>query len=314
MLRLGTATIGGESIAVARVDDQQKYIDVSDLSRDIGTLRSLDDVLDLSDDQLGEVIARAREAQGSISATQLTLLAPLTRPARMRDCGIIIAHLAPSFEEMVRRVGIARPDKASELSAKLGVLKEFPLHEFLTTSDRDTAYITGEGSEVVCLDGELDFELELAAVVRRRPDGSHHLFGYTFYNDWTIRDMQMDQYLKDGSIESLNGPAKNFPGSNVIGPMVVLANDLADPTEMQVSAEVDGKFYAAGGLAGAAWAFPVAVDELFADKAFDGHELVGSGTVLGGSCFENRDRLRDGAVVQFRSYEIGNLTMLSRQS
>ncbi|WP_175856473.1 fumarylacetoacetate hydrolase family protein [Burkholderia anthina] len=311
MLRFGTAMHGGESIAVARAGEEQRYIDVTALCRDIATLQSLDDLLDLPDDLLGKVVARARGATGSINATQLRLLAPLVRPVRFRDCGIIVSHLVPSFKEMARRVEISYPDKAPEVKARLAAMLEIPFHETVVGGDRDVESLTGEGSEVVCLNGELDFELELAAVVRRRPDGSHDLFGYTFYNDWSIRDLQVKQFTETGD---LHGEAKNFPGSNVIGPMVVLATDVVDPAALEIRAEIDGKPYAAGSLAGAAWAFPDAVDHLFAGQTLEGHELVGSGTVLGGSCFENGDRLRDGAVVQFRSPEIGNLTMLSRQS
>ncbi len=311
MLRLGTAMHSGASIVVARVGDARRYIDVTALCRDIVTLGSLDDLLDLPDDLLGQIVSRTRGAAGSLNATQLRLLAPLIRPARFRDCGIIVSHLVPSFNEMAKRAESACPDKAPDVKAKLAALLDTPFHETVLGGDRDVAFLTGEGSEVVCLNGELDFELELAAVVRRRPDGSHDLFGYTLYNDWSIRDLQVRQFAETGD---LHGAAKNFPDANVIGPMVVLATDVVDPAALEISAEIDGKPYAAGNLAGAAWGFPEAVDHLFAGRTLEGHELVGSGTILGGSCFENGDRLRDGAVVQFRSREIGNLTMLSRQS
>lgn len=311
MLRFGTATIDGASIVVARKGDERGYVDVSELCQDIAPLGSLDDLLDLPDDLLGQVIERARAAEGSLNATQFRLLAPLVRPARFRDCGLIIAHLAPSFAEMLRRAEISYPDRAAVVREQAEALLALPLHEFVAEGERDVNQLVGEGSEVACLDGELDFELELAAVVRRRPDGSHHLFGYTFYNDWSVRDKQLVQYMTNGD---LHGAAKNFPGSNVIGPMVVLASDVGDATTLEISVEVDGKLYGAGNMAGAAWTFPDAVEFMFRDKPIEGHELVGSGTVLGGSCFENRDRLRDGAVVQFRSREIGNLTMFNRQS
>ncbi|MGK2240560.1 MAG: hypothetical protein ACI9JD_003118 [Rhodococcus sp. (in: high G+C Gram-positive bacteria)] len=314
MLRFGTAVVEGTTIAIARVDDDPRYCNVTYIAREIAQVDSLDDILDLSDDLLAQIIDRTRVAQGSINATQLHLLPPLTRAARLRDCGIEVRHLAPSFERIADRVEIVAPEKAAAVRKQFDGLNDVPFDKEVMGGERSVSEIAGDGSVVECLGGELDFELELAAVVRCRPDGTPDLFGYTFFNDWTVRDVQISQFLATGGFDALSGgPAKNFPGSNVIGPLVVLAADV-DPAELEISVEVDGRYYGGGTIAGAAWTFPDAIEFLFAGKEIEGHELIGSGTLVGGSTFENGDRVRDGAVVQFRSREIGNLTSLNKQS
>jgi 2-keto-4-pentenoate hydratase/2-oxohepta-3-ene-1,7-dioic acid hydratase in catechol pathway len=69
---------------------------------------------------------------------------------------------------------------------------------------------------------KLDYELEIACVIGKRGKdipaerGLDHIFGLTIYNDLTARDYSRE-------MENMMGPAKakDFDGSNIIGPWIV---------------------------------------------------------------------------------------------
>lgn len=305
MLRFGSAIIAGRRLAVALAGDDPRFIDVSEGCPTIGRLESFDDILDLSDEKLAAVIAWARTASPNIPATEVTLLPPLLRPARMRDAAITTAHFKPASAVMARQAEERFPEKAAEAKERLDAFVNQPFAEKVHWAEREVSALSGDGDAIVCPEGELDFELELAAVVRRKPDGGHSLFGYTLFNDWTIRDLQLEQFVLG---KDLHGNAKNFPTSNTVGPMVVLAEDAGDPVSFDLSVEINGRAYASGRLDTSIWSFPDAIEALFSEEVMTGHEIVASGTVLTGCCYENGDVLPHQALVQLRCREIGSLT------
>ena len=90
---------------------------------------------------------------------------------------------------------------------------------------------------------QLDHELELAAVIGRpcrdvrAEDALDFVFGFTIWNDMSARDVQRRE-LPVGM-----GPAKakEWDGSNVLGPCIVTADEIADPQNLGMWLEVNGK-------------------------------------------------------------------------
>lgn len=83
-----------------------------------------------------------------------------------------------------------------------------------------------------------DFEGELAAIIGRGgraiavEDALEHVVGYSCYNDATMRDWQKHS--------SQYSAGKNFPGTGAFGPFLVGAREVGDPTDLGISARVDG--------------------------------------------------------------------------
>lgn len=96
----------------------------------------------------------------------------------------------------------------------------------------------------VCLPAdvlEFDYEVEVVAILGRdtfniKEDAAlDHVFGYTVFNDLSARDWQKKE-MRNQMI--LLG--KNFPGFGPIGPWIVTADEIPDPSKLNVSLEVNG--------------------------------------------------------------------------
>lgn len=304
MLRLGTGHVRDGMSLLAQRQGETDFIDAAALLVGLAC-RSLDDFLDLPDNDLGEALATLRQANPSLPADCVTLIQPLVRPTRIRDCGMIKTHLKPAFEEMILRMaGLDSQESRAAQAFLKERLSGLSGKGVLSWGERDTSTLSGPRSVIPNPGGELDFELELAAIIRRSGAGRPEIFGYTLYNDWTLRDVQIDNFIRT---RNLHGSAKNFPGSNSFGPMVVIAEDFGNPASEMLRVEVNGDLIAEGTLEDAAWSFEEALIELFRDAPIKGHEIVASGTILGGSMFERGRRLPDGAVVRLISPSIGVL-------
>src|SRR5579863_6679765 len=84
---------------------------------------------------------------------------------------------------------------------------------------------------------KLDHELELAAIIGRRgkdiarEEALSYIFGYTIWNDVSARDVQ----TRELPVNMGPAKAKDWDGSNVLGPCIVTADELhADNLRMTV--------------------------------------------------------------------------------
>ena len=93
---------------------------------------------------------------------------------------------------------------------------------------------------------KLDCETELAVVIGK--SGRHipveraleHVFGYTIVNDVTARDRQV-RSAPNGSVWYELGRGKAFDTSAPLGPVVVTADEIADPQALQISMRINGE-------------------------------------------------------------------------
>jgi 2-keto-4-pentenoate hydratase/2-oxohepta-3-ene-1,7-dioic acid hydratase in catechol pathway len=98
----------------------------------------------------------------------------------------------------------------------------------------------GDGSPIVrpAISARLDFEGELAVVIGRpgksiaREDALAHVAGYACYNDATIRDWQHHTHQFT--------PGKNFPNTAAFGPWLVTADEIPDPSQLQLTTRLNG--------------------------------------------------------------------------
>jgi 2-keto-4-pentenoate hydratase/2-oxohepta-3-ene-1,7-dioic acid hydratase in catechol pathway len=88
------------------------------------------------------------------------------------------------------------------------------------------------------ISGDFDYEGELAVVIGRpgrhiaKSDALSHIFGYTCFNDGSIRDIQFKHSIAAG---------KNFHATGGFGPWIVTADEIPDPTRLQLVTRLKGK-------------------------------------------------------------------------
>ena len=180
--------------------------------------------------------------------------------------------------------------------------------------------VIGPGDPVVppAATRELDFELEIAAVVGRAardlPADDRALdclLGFTIYNDWSARDLQR-QEMAVGL-----GPAKGKDFANSLGPAVVPLAELADRysagrLHLAMQAAVNGRVIARGDAGSMHWTWPQILAHASRDARLVPGDVIGSGTVGGGCILELRPEtvggwLRPGDVVTLTVERLGVL-------
>jgi 2-keto-4-pentenoate hydratase/2-oxohepta-3-ene-1,7-dioic acid hydratase in catechol pathway len=218
------------------------------------------------------------------------LLAPL-RPRSLRDFLAFEGHLKNAF----RRLGRPIPDEWYEVPA---FYKGMP----------DT--VIGPDAEIPwpAYTDKLDHELELAAVIGRRvkdvapADATGCIFGYTIWNDMSARDVQARE-LPVGM-----GPAKakDWDGSNVLGPCLVTADEL-DAADVAMRVRVNGELWGEDTSAHMHHSFAAMIAYASRAQTLYPGEVLGSGTAAGGSGLELDRWLAPGDVVELEIEGIGVL-------
>ena len=218
------------------------------------------------------------------------LLAPL-RPRSLRDFLAFEGHL----QGALGRLGRPIPDEWYEVPA---YYKGMP----------DTVIGTEEEIPWPSFTERLDHELELACVIGRRcrdvaaPDAAEVIFGYTIWNDVSARDVQ----TRELPIGMGPGKAKDWDGSNVLGPCIVTADEL-DAENLGMSVRVNGETWGKDTSASMHWRFADMIAYASRSQTLYPGELFGSGTAAGGSGLELDRELAPGDVVELEIEGIGVL-------
>jgi 2-keto-4-pentenoate hydratase/2-oxohepta-3-ene-1,7-dioic acid hydratase in catechol pathway len=219
------------------------------------------------------------------------LLAPLPRPNSLRDFLV--------FEEHLRNV-----------YRTLGRENQFPPEWFnLPAHYKGNVDAIYGPEDVVPYPGyteKLDYELEICAVVGRRgrriqaADAEAYIAGYTIYNDWSARDIQM----RESSVGIGPGIGKDF--ASTIGPCITTADEF-DVTGARLEARVDGETWSSGTLERMHFSFAEIIEYITQEAEIQPGDLLGSGTI-GNGCGAERNRYLDpGMTVELEAEGIGVL-------
>jgi 2-keto-4-pentenoate hydratase/2-oxohepta-3-ene-1,7-dioic acid hydratase in catechol pathway len=251
-----------------------------------------DDVVDAGFDggMVAFIETGAAPAGDGERVTGARLLAPL-RPRSLRDFLAFEGHLRNAYAALGRDI----PAEWYEVPA----------------------YYKGMPDTVVGPDVEvpwprhtdrLDHELELAAVIGRpirdaRPeDAAGCIFGYTIWNDFSARDVQR----REGAVGMGPGKAKDWDGSNVLGPCIVTADEF-DAADARMRVRVNGEVWGEDTTAHMHHSFADMVVYASQDQTVHPGEVFGSGTAAGGSGLELDRWLQEGDVVELEVEGIGVL-------
>jgi 2-keto-4-pentenoate hydratase/2-oxohepta-3-ene-1,7-dioic acid hydratase in catechol pathway len=234
--------------------------------------------------EAGAPLGRTARVDGAV------LRAPL-RPRSMRDFLAFEGHLRNAFRNLGREI----PPEWYEVPA---YYKGLP----------DTVIGPDEQIPWPSYTEQLDHELELAAVIGRPgrdipPERAlDHVFGYTLWNDLSARDTQRRE-LPVGM-----GPAKakDWDGSNVLGPCIVTPDELAIG-DLRLTVRVNGEEWGSDTTAHMHHSFASMIAYAAQDLTLRPGEVLGSGTAATGSGLELDRWLAPGDVIELEGEGIGIL-------
>jgi len=161
------------------------------------------------------------------------------------------------------------------------------------------------------LDGEVDYEAELAVIIGRggraipKAQAMAHVFGYTVVNDVTARDLQgtHKQWLL----------GKGIDGFCPMGPVIVTADEVAHDA-MRVTCTVNGETRQDAVTADLIFDIPTLIETISLSMALLPGDIIATGTPEGvGIGFKPPRFLRDGDVVECAIEGIGRIRNVMRK-
>ena len=217
---------------------------------------------------------------------EVKLRAPLPRPNSVRDFMVVEGHVKGSLGEEI-------PEEWYEM----------PVHY---KGNPDSILGPEEDVEWPSYTEKLDYELELCAIIGKRgreireEEATSYIAGYTILNDWSARDIQFSE------MNAKLGPALGKDFANSIGPCLVTPDEI-DIYTAPMQARVNGETWSSGTQGAMRFNFPQIIAHLSSDQTLMPGDLLGSGTVEGGSGLEVGRWIQPGDVVELEVEGIGVL-------
>ncbi len=227
------------------------------------------------------------------------LLAPLPEPRQMRDCLVFEEHLLNAMKTWEKRTG--KP------SAPISPV----WYQRPTWYKCNRMSVVGHETDVrwPSFSELMDYELELACVIGRRgcniPRGEamSHIFGFTIFNDFSARDVQMiERPLGMGPMKG-----KDFDTGNVLGPWIVTTDEIGDPHTLEMEVRVNGERRGGGNSSGMHHRFEDILAFISQSETLHPGEVIASGTVGTGCGLEIDRFLEPDDVVELDIARIGVL-------
>ncbi len=260
----------------------------------------------------GNVVVAAN-AKGAVAPTGYTALQDLIRDG---DAGLQRARaaveqaspkaperlLAPFRPRQMLFCGVNYPDHAEENPNAV-----MPTEPFFFSKLPSAVIGPGEPIVIPSPQTQTDYEVELAVVIGRRARhvsrqrALEHVFGYTVANDVSARDVQ----FKDSQITLGKNPDSFAP----LGPWVVTADEVGDPSRLHVATYVNGEQRQYG--ATETWLFdvPTLIEFVTRTITLEPGDLITTGTPAGVAAFRDPPLwLAPGDEVTVEVEEIGRLT------
>jgi len=244
--------------------------------------------------------AASRASKDSLALDEVKFLAPI-KPTTLRD--------AYAFEAHVKTANRNRGQEVPENWYK------FPVFYF---SNPNNNY--GHEDLIPCpvYTQALDYELEIAVIIGKSginikaEDAEEHIFGYTIFNDWSARDLQVQEMKVNF------GPVKSKDFACSFGPAIVTPDALADKAvgrpgvfDLEMVARVNGVELSRGNFKDIYWSFGDIIARASQSVMLNPGDVIGSGTVGTGCLYELTKNqgpwLKSGDVVELEVERIGVL-------
>jgi 2-keto-4-pentenoate hydratase/2-oxohepta-3-ene-1,7-dioic acid hydratase in catechol pathway len=192
-----------------------------------------------------------------------------------------------------------------------GVVFEPPEQPYLFIKLPST--LVGHGAAVKIPRGarRADYEVELAVVVGRRGryvgrgEVMDYVFGYTVFNDVTIRERQ-SPLPKSSGLGLRWLPGKNFDTSGPVGPYLVTKDEVPDPHNLRIGMRVGGEVRQDGTTADMVFKIPEIIEAVSDGLTLEPGDLIATGTPSGVGAGTGK-YLRHGDVMEAWVERVGTL-------
>ena len=250
--------------------------------------------------EVGAEEAAKKASRDSLSIDEVKFLSPL-KPNTLRD--------AYAFETHVKTANRNRGQAVPENWYK------FPVFYFSNPSND-----FGHDDEIPYppYTDAMDYELEIAAVIGRPgidltpEEAPDHIFGFTIFNDWSARDLQIQEMRVNF------GPVKSKDFACSFGPVIVTPDSLSDKTsgrpgvyDLLMTTRVNGRELSRGNFNDIFWSFGDILARASQSVMLYPGDVIGSGTVGTGCLYELTKNqgpwLNEGDVVELEVERIGIL-------
>ncbi len=185
-----------------------------------------DQVWDLSLRFSGSPTLRRAIADGVLAKSDLT-----QRPSDLTIGQVSLLPPIPDPDKMIC-IGLNYRAHAAEGGFKV------PEYPSLFSRLNNTLVASGAPMIRPTVSSDFDYEGELAIIIGKggrhiaAKDALSHVFGYSCFNDGSIRDYQFKHSLTAG---------KNFASTGGFGPWIATADEIPDPSKMTLITRLNGK-------------------------------------------------------------------------
>ncbi|HEY0603211.1 MAG TPA: fumarylacetoacetate hydrolase family protein [Herpetosiphonaceae bacterium] len=218
------------------------------------------------------------------------LLAPMPRPNKNIVC--LGMNYAEHARESARFKGLPE------------TLPENPV--FFTKAPTAINHHEGEIPLDTSITQQLDWEVELAFIIGtggkniKRENALRHIWGYTIVNDISARDLQTkhQQFFK----------AKSMDGYCPIGPCILTADEVPDPSQLGLRLRVNGETKQDASVSDLIFDIPTIIEVLSQGQTLEPGDIIATGTPSGvGMGRKPPEFLKVGDVVEAEIDRIGVL-------
>jgi 2-keto-4-pentenoate hydratase/2-oxohepta-3-ene-1,7-dioic acid hydratase in catechol pathway len=230
-----------------------------------------------------------RSGAASRSLSEVKLLAPIPRPSKNIFClGVnYAAHLEESNRASNRNLAPTVP-------------------VFFT---KVVTSIVAPGGPILfdeTVSVKYDWEAELGVVIGRggrsiaREDALDHIFGYTCFNDVSVRDVQNEH------VQWFRG--KSIDGTCPFGPWIITADEIPDPHNLDIECRVNGVVKQHANTRDLINDIPSCIYWLSKGLTLEAGDLISTGTPSGvGHARTPAEYLKPGDVVEVEVEKVGLL-------
>jgi 2-keto-4-pentenoate hydratase/2-oxohepta-3-ene-1,7-dioic acid hydratase in catechol pathway len=250
-----------------------------------------------------------------IAEGKVKLMAPLPRPNSIRDFLVFEKHLINTTNTVLKWYF---PPLAWLNTAFLKMTGR-PLigppriwYKIPTYYKGNPDTVIGPGEPVIWpsytekLDYELEFGIYILGPAKNvsAGDAGRHIAGYTIFNDYSARDIQIKEM--GGRL----GPAKgkDFDTGNVMGPYLVTPDEVGDPYSLRMEAFVNEERWSSGTSGDMHFSFEEIIEYVSRSETLMPGDFFGSGTVGTGCGFEFDRWLKPGDRVTLYVDKLGYLS------
>jgi 2-keto-4-pentenoate hydratase/2-oxohepta-3-ene-1,7-dioic acid hydratase in catechol pathway len=232
-------------------------------------------------------------AGAPLDIASVELLAPIPRPARNVFC------VGKNYHEHAKEfAGSGFDSSAKEVVPEAPVIFTKPSSTVIGPGKSIPNYLDPTDST--------DYEGELAVIIGRggrgitKSDALAHVFGYTIVNDVTARTLQHKH--RQWFI------GKGIDGFCPMGPAILTADEMPDPTKMRLTTSVNGERRQDASVTDLIFDIPTLIETLSAGITLEPGDVIATGTPAGvGLGFKPPRFLKKGDVVTIEVTGIGKL-------